>query len=456
MAALNAYYDQGTESSQADNSANSDDPDAATATGDSAPADEPDVAAADEQTDAAATGDATAEPDAADAAPTSANFDGLNKTVEFLPDADAIKAKFPRNSSKELIEYAASASAAAVKGNEVLTQLGGEPFIEPLTDISTGLRDGSSTEVFNGIIKAASHEGLLKVFGDAMGVILNADHFAKNPETELFGQALQTLSDRVLQARFGDTANVASITRMAELASQGWLERIDDWQKQGWVDRDEAAELIASGNDPKLIAEREAHRKTQAQLEEKNRQDADKATAQGAEFETSFIKSVTESIDTTLKDVIWSSSTLRDVEKDTPEMTQQKTFLRNYLRSQAIDAFNASDARKALLEGFKYGRSGTATYATQLTDAINTALLQTRENTAVAEGIIAKLYGTTRNAQLTKKPAPAAAAAAAAANNTAPSGLAPTKTKQFEPSEQFKTSDDILENMTQRIAAHEG
>ncbi len=126
-------------------------------------------------------------------------------------------------------------------------------------------------------------------------------------------------------------------------------------------------------------------------------------------------------------------------------MKDEKAFLRNRLQNDAVAAFNAGPARAELLKGYRQGRSTTATYLSSLAQSFNDALLQIKEPTSVAERMVAKVYGKTRNAQLTKPPAP----------KTAAPGLAPTQTKKFDKSATPKTGDDILSGLEQAIAAHE-
>jgi hypothetical protein len=447
LAGLTAFFDQG-ESSQ---EGNSDEPDA-----------EPD---AEEVPDAEpeAPEEAEAEPDAADdaepapeaepaapAEPTEevADFDALSRAPEFL-DAEQIKAKFPRNSSKELIEYAAGLSEQARTGHETVERLGGEPFIEPLSQISQGLQEGSAEAISQGIISASGADGYLNFLAQSINFsIAGVEEMDKaNPELKEFAHAVREMRNNALQAHFGEHANPENLQRFSEIARIGWLEKITKWEKDGYVDRDEAAELLTLGNDPKLLAEREKNAELSRQLEENKRQIAADAAARDGEADNSFSKFVTDGIANAMNTVVLATSVLRDLPTDTPEMKDEKAFLRNRLLNDAVQAFNSNPGKAELLKGFRQGRSSTATYMTALAAGFNDALLQIKEPTSVAERMLAKIYGNTRNAQLTKKPA--------AANAPAAPGLAPTQTKKFDKSATPKTGDDILSGLEQAIAAHE-
>jgi hypothetical protein len=175
-----------------------------------------------------------------------ADFDSLTRSTEFLDEA-GLKAKFPRNSSKELIAQAAQYSAIARDATDMVQRIGGEHFIQPVENIVSGLKDGKAQSVFQGIIEASGTDSLLNVVGDAIALaMLNADGFSKSedPHTAKFGSALGELADKILTTKFGDNATVERLGRLSQLADAGWLEAIDKWTQAEFIDRDEAEKLL--------------------------------------------------------------------------------------------------------------------------------------------------------------------------------------------------------------------
>lgn len=407
MAALDAYFteEQAPESAQVENS------DEGTIA-ESAPTDEP---AAEEEKPAGATDETTppAEEDpesteaAADATDETveANFDALGGNPEFL-DAEGLKAKFPRNSSKELIETAAGYAEAAKTGHELKASLGGENFIPGVQQIATGLQKGDAVPIFEGIAATTGTDGLLSVFGSVFELgVIRADQFEEVPETQAFGKALNEMVNGIIQKRFGSHVSLATIGRMAELAEAGWLEKIDAWGANEWVDYDEANELLKTSNDPKARAERTEKARRQAQLDEDNAQAEAAARQQEYEVEVKFDQTVNDQITKSLE-TVWATSPLRDIAGDTPEVAAEKALLRNVLKNQAIDAFKANtEARKKLLTNYKHGKESTAVYREDLVNEITTAVLSTKPTTITSERILARLYGSTRNGQLAAKQA---------------------------------------------------
>ena len=432
------------ESSQIDNSDSQTD-DAAAADGSETTGDKGETPEQDAQTDAAEAKPDETQTAADEPAEDTANFDALNTDKKFLT-ADELKAKFPRNSSKELIAEAAQYAEAARQGHEVVQRLGGEHYVPVLEKIAGGLQAGETRPIFEGIIEAASSEGLLTVLGDALDIALfQADHFTQKPETADFGNALKALGDAAIKKRFGDSVSLETLEKLGSLAELGWLEKIEKWQKEEWVDRDELDALLKAGNDPKLRAQIAENARLKAQIEERNREAQQAATAQANELDGTFQRTVTDQIGKTLNDVVLSTSVLRDLATDTPEIKEAKEMLRSTIHVRAMEAFNASGARAELAKAFRQGKAPTPVYQTALVKAINAALLEVKPITSTGEKMIAKMYGNTRNSKLKSEKQ----------QNAANTGLEPTNTapREGETSAQPKTSDDILQEMENRFAA---
>lgn len=453
---LTAFFMAQEESGQVDNpdtATASDEPVAAPepATDDTKP-DEPEADAEKPAEDAkeeaeAEPAEATTEDEAGDAA----DFDALTRKEgdEYLDTAEAIKAKYPRNTSKDVIEEMARYGAEAKRGHEVIEAIGGPEFIPGMTAIAKALQTGSPRDLFSGIIQTASAEELVKVLVDANHIALvQAEAMADNPETAEFGKALTAMIDGTLQERFGPNMSVAKMSKLALYDKAGWFDKIEEWAVAGYISHDDLESLIEVTNDPKLLEAQEKIKELEGQLGEKDM----KATPQKPalalnEVDTAFGKLAADGIGKTLTEVVWKSSPLRDITTDTVETKEEKAFLRDRLLEDALGSFNASEQTRKLRTGYTTGKEDSAVFKRELTDAINKAVLGTREKTAVAERLLAKVYGNSRNGQLAKRNGNNQPRAEDV--NTA--RATPTPTRDFG-SEKL-TRDQINKNLEESIAA---
>lgn len=377
-----------------------------------------------------------------------ANFDALDNTAakKFVETEDEVKARFPRNLSKEASAHIIQVGQTANRLTETIDRLGGEHFVPALEKVSAGLQQGNSASVFEGVVSAASSEGLLNLIGDTLDLaFLQADSFAKEAETAQFGSALRAIAEAAIQRKFGESVSMESLSRLTQLAEIGWLEKIDKWTTDGWVDRDEADELIKAANDPKALAIAKENARLKAELEKKageaSKAEADKAN----ELEGRFHKTVTDNISKTLHNVVLPKSILRDLATDTPEMKEQKALIRSTIEQKAVEAFQALESSSDLLKGFKQGKYATGVYQTQFVNAVNSALLQVKAQTALAEKMFAKMYGNTRNGQLANK----ISQQQQPANQP---NLEPTVPQQKERSSGEKSTADIQKDLEQGFA----
>lgn len=402
-----------------------------------------------------ATGEADAKPDSSSTADepaeaTEANFDALTpKAIEYLDDAKALKAKFPRNSSNELLAEMAEYGAAAKKGQEVIQAIGGEEFVPGVSTIAKGLQAGNPRDVFTGIVETASAEELIKVLGDAVYIgLVQAESMAQNPETEQFGKALTSIIDGALKEKFGPTMDVATMSKLALWHQAGWFEKIEKWTSEEYIPHDELTELLEVTNDPKLLEAQNKIKELEAQLGQTNTK-AKESTPDNRtlEIDKSFSKLATDEIGKTLSDIVWKTSTLRDIPADTPETKEEKAFLRNLLKDEAMAAFQSGDLNAKLLEGFRAGKQTTAVFQKEFAEAIGKAVLATRQKTVIAERMLAKLYGKSRNTQLAGKNAQRTNQDDTDARET----YTPTQTTDFGGREKL-TGEQIRQNLIERIA----
>lgn len=404
------------------------------------PVEEPDTDEPEAQTDAV---EAQQNEEPTDEPDSGANFDAIDQAPEFLDEA-GIKAKYPRNANKALVAEAAQFSALAKEGHEAVQSLGGKTYIPGLNLISDGLRNDHHKKVFQGILETAGAEGVLKHVAETLDLgLIQAKQLQENPETAQFGKAIGATLDAALEARFGGSISSKSLEQAAKFIDAGWLEKIEKWSEEEYVDPDEVQQLVDTYNDPREREFRKREAEYQRRIEEKETQAQAQAQIQDFEIEGKFSRTVADEVAKVLTNVVWQKSPLKELANDTAEVKQEKALLRSVLQNQAIDAFNSNDARGNLLKAYKFGKSTTAVYQDQLATAIQSAVLQTKEQTSIAERMLAKLIGGTRNAQLAKK----------SARTAQPESVPTTPTQPEAKSEKPITKADVEKQLLADLEA---
>ena len=454
MGRLEEYY-QSLESDEFDNSTPNDDAEgeqpaepaegeeepAAPAEGDEAPAD--DQAAAD-----------------ADALEEEANFKALEDDTpkEYLTTADAIKEKFPRNSSNELVALTAEYGEKAQKHDELLTAIGGERFVPGMSKIAEALKENNPGGIFEGIVETSSVEGLAEVIGQAifMGAA-RSDHMmaSDDPVAQALGKATKGMVEAAMAERFGTEVTLEQLDLAAKYIGAGWFEKIEKWTAENYIPKDELDELLESTTDPELAAIKAENKALKERLEGKDNESAKADNAARAlQVENSFDKLVNEQIESTLNDIIWKTSVVRDLASDSADLKADKALIRATLLEAAQTEFQRNQARRELLEGYGHGKANTAVYGTNLAKAIDKAILATKERTSQFERILARRAGAAPNSRLAR---PSQQQSGDNAGNTGDgngnSGLTPTQTDTGQP--RKLTTAEIQKNLEARIAAFE-
>jgi hypothetical protein len=367
---------------------------------------------------------------------------------------EEIEEKFARSNTKALRTLTADYAEALQEKTEQVDSLGGEPFLQPLSKISGILQQpnlpaSEYMPFFDGIVEASGADAMGKVMTLAAQLVFNhSDIWTKNPETAEFGKAIESISDRILDQKYGMTN--AEILEMKEFAAVGWLDKLKEWTENEFVPQDELHELIAASNNPAL-------KKLAAENRElKRQQEADKASDKGAkatedqELETSFGGFANNAVETVLEEVVWgdkSRSTFREIKTDSDELKEHKAFFRDVITKAVTDEFHRSPAKSALLKGFREGKQGTSIYRKELADAFADVLKKVEPTKARAESMLTKIYGKNFNAKLIPKPAPTNGDAPKPdAKTEAP--LKPTETTNFKPStgpKEVRDIDKVLE-----------
>lgn len=377
----------------------------------------------------------------AEEAATTEDEESEEEVVEFL-SAEQIKEKFPRNSSKGLIAYAAQMADKAKVGTEAVAAIGGEAFVEPLAKMSTALQAQTPEELskfFEGVVETAGTGALLTVLGQALYMgFEKSDEWAKNPETAMLGESIQAMVEASVQAKYGTSS--ADLVKMAQWAKVGWFDKLDQWIKDEYVPEDELDDMLKINSDPvyKRLAEENYALKQQ---QEKKTSTEEKGRADNVEVDWGVYAA--EQVRNGLK-VEWTKSPLRDIETDAPEMKERKAFFRQVLESQAIEEFNKNTSKAQLLADFRSGKQHTSVFRKNVTDTMDSTLKAVRPNKALAEGMLAKLYGNTRNGQLLHKPVPPA--------DSAP--LQPTVPTDFKPQKGNMTMAEIDKSLEEAFVAN--
>jgi hypothetical protein len=164
------------------------------------------------------------------------------------------------------------------------------------------------------------------------------------------------------------------------------------------VPQSELDEMLEINSNPvlkKLAQENQALKKQSEKATPKDGQDSP-----GEQHENAFSTFIADSVTPVLNDVILKGSPLRDAATDTPAMKETKEFLRAALQHKILQEMDNSPAKAKLLDGFQKGKQHTATYKSDLAKAIDSVRRSTRSQIGIAEDLMTKLYGKSRNAKI--------------------------------------------------------
>lgn len=374
--------------------------------------------------------------------------------------ADELREKFPRNASKELLGLTAQYSDIARESREKLESLGGEPFIEPLAKMSGAIQSAlegddpyaATVDFFSGVMDMGGSRAFGGLLGDATSLALViAPEWAKVPATAEWGQAILEHTDNVLEMRFG--LNSRQIEQAAEFQQIGLFEKIAEWSKayaeDGYIDETEVEGLLAALNDPKAKALAQENARLKAELEAKQEaalKEAKTPAADATQIEA-FENFVGDRTQTICDKVLWNRSILGAKTGDESEVAEFKQFLRESAEQQILNAFASSRYRSEIEQAFARNQTNTAIFQQNLSRAFDYAIKTAKPSIELAEQMIAKLHGNTRNAMLAK----AKTQAAAAANGTSSKTNDPlTQTRQTPAQPKTPTVTTPLEDTSEK------
>lgn len=385
--------------------------------------------------------------DETDAIEDAADFDALEGApVEYLTTVEAIKEKFPRNSSNELVALTAEYGEKAQKHDELLTAIGGEKFIPGISTIAEALKANNPGGIFEGIVQTSSVEGLAEVIGQAifMGAA-RSDHMmaSDDPVAQALGKATKGMVEAAMAERFGTEISLEQLDLAAKYIGAGWFDKIQKWTDENYIPKDELDELLESTNDPETAALKAENKALKERLEGKNNESATADNAARAlQVENSFDKLVNEQVESTLNDIIWKTSVVRDLASDSADLKADKALIRATLLDAALNEFQKNEARRELLAGFGQGKAQTAVYGTNLAKAIDKAILATKERTSQFERILARRAGAAPNARLARP--------SQQTQGNGNEGLTPTPPAEGEPKKL--TNEQIFKNLEKQFA----
>ncbi len=357
---------------------------------------------------------------------------------------EEVEAKFSRSNTKEARAYMAQVSTVARESQEKIAKLGGDEFIEPLAKMSTALQASEAdpqalSDFFVGITEAGGAETLVNVLGQALYIgFVKADEWAANPDTAAFAGMIHGLVDANIQAKWGVDAE--RMSKMVEWEKVGWFDKLEEWVANNYVPQSELDEMLEINTNPTL------KKLAQENLDLKRQKEKATPAAQDepqAEQESAFNSFIAERLDPVLATHVWKGSPLQDISTDTPAMKETKAFLRGALETKVTAEFNSNPIRAKLLTDFQRGKQHTAIYKSDLAKAFDSTLRAVRPQTKLAEELLAKIYGTSRQ---TRTPLPAS-------TPTPPAPLPPTVPQSQAPAEGPKTVNQVQKNLEEAFQA---
>lgn len=318
-------------------------------------------------------------------------FDNIGKT-EILT-REQIDAQFAR-APKAIRDIAAKYSTLALKGQEVVEKIGGEHFLEPLSQIAEGIKSGENFGVFQGILSASGVDGFTNLLEDAMRVAVI--------ETQT-GQA-KTEGEKHLQSKCLEIVNGVLEARFGQGASLDRLEKLFKYEQQGLLNTTEVDSYFTEEKEANpLLAEKEAEiAQLRSQLEERASQETEKKTqyerAQRDEFDTQ----ANASLDKVLNDFVLTKSILRPIENDSEQISQGKKAAETLLKSYIQQQMKTNPKYAELQKSFQKGEQNTAVYRNGFSSLLDTALFNARDVASGLEALVSQVYQNSRNAKLSE------------------------------------------------------
>jgi hypothetical protein len=319
-------------------------------------------------------------------------FDNIGKT-EILT-REQIDAQFAR-APKAIRDVAANYAELAQKGQEVVEKIGGEHFLEPLSQIADGIRKGENFGVFQGVLSAVGVDGFTDLLEDAMrvAVIETQSGQPKSDGEKYLQDRCKALVNGVLEARFGTGASLDRLEKLFKYDAQGLLNTSDI-----------ESYLTESESEPNpVIEQQKAEIETlRRQLEENKSQETEKKTQAERAQRDEFDKQANASLDKVLNDFVLTKSILRPIDNDSEPVSQGKKAAETLLKSYIQQQMKANPKYAELQKSFQKGEQNTAVYRNAYSSLLDTAMFNAREVASGIEAVFSQLYQNSRNQRLSE------------------------------------------------------
>lgn len=312
--------------------------------------------------------------------------------------ADELNEKFNR-APIAIREYALAASEEAKIGRELTQKLGGEFFIEPITEIAQGIQNGENLGIFQGILKAGGVDSFAEMIDDVMTLaLIDTQKNEPTNDGERFMQArCKEITDQILQNRFGENASIERIEELLKYDRDGYL-NADDVRKYYEEDGD-------GENNPVIESLKQQVETLKGQLGEQTTSESEKQNAIERAANEKFTELSDQSLSKTMNDLVYQDSVIKPLETDSPEVKNAKETVKNLIDSFISNKFKTGSYGD-LKNSFKKGNQNTATFQSKFSEHLNSTVLEAKDLISGIEAMFAANISNSRNNQLLTKTTP--------------------------------------------------
>lgn len=343
-----------------------------------------------------------------------------NAPIKIL-SREEIEKQFDR-APKAIRDVAAAYGEAATDLQKRLDAFGGEHFAEPMQMIAEGLLKDNNISVIHGVLQAQGVDGFTGLMKDFMRVALIDAHNddSKEEGATYFRNACETAITELFQARFGENASPALVTKLLKAQADGLIDTtdIDTYYEEG-----------GDGTpNPVVKEQKDKIADLERQLLESKATETDTSLSNEKRFAEQWSTDIFK--DTNLEDLYFKHSVLKPVKGDSQELTAGKQQIKS-LVLEAAREFQKNDPVYKKLQAAAYrGNGETAKYKTEKSALVENTIFHAKKVAAPLEALIGQIYALGRNANI---PAIPTAKKAAAAGN-------PSAQPQFELKEPTQTT----------------
>jgi len=319
---------------------------------------------------------------------------GEDQTKAPLMLRDEIEEKFNR-APKALRDVAARNSEIVM---ELVNDLGGPSYIDPIVEMSKGLQEDNNFGVFSGMLKIKGVGGFTDFLKDAIHVALIETQSAEptNEGEKYLQDACRELLTGALTEKYGEGVTLEYVEKLIRYDQEGHL-NTEDVDKY-YAERGEDIETVAQNPVFKrLKEENEELRQRLGEQSDAGAKDTKSPEKQHAEIFDSRIK---EQVGKIFDDTYFAKSALRSVSGDSPDLAAAKQTCRELLTEAGLRLIQSDPQYKRLRSADKKGEANTADNQRRYANLTNTALLNIRQAGSKLENLISQIYTLSRNSTL--------------------------------------------------------